>query len=195
MYSMSESRLASAVSSGRLIYVIGASGSGKDSLITYARRALKADHLCCFAHRYITRAANSGGENHVELSELEFDQRVKQGFFSMWWKSHGHKYGIGLEIDHWLEKGMTVIVNGSRAYLSEAIKRYPSLQPLLIDVDPEVLRDRLIKRGREASHEIDQRVDRAMQYTNLDHPLISRIENNRSLEEAGDKILRFIAGK
>ncbi len=48
----------------RLIYVMGASGSGKDSLMRYAREKLAKHSNIVFAHRYITRPADAGGENH-----------------------------------------------------------------------------------------------------------------------------------
>ncbi len=53
---------------GRLFYVVGASGAGKDSLIEYARNALGSRDAVVFAHRYITRPPTARGENHVALS-------------------------------------------------------------------------------------------------------------------------------
>lgn len=55
---------------GKLIWLMGPSGSGKDSLLTALRQQEHAQLLV--AHRYITRAANAGSENHVALSEQEF---------------------------------------------------------------------------------------------------------------------------
>ena len=107
--------------SGVLLYVIGASGSGKDSLINYARESLEQNFRVVFAHRYITRPQDAGGENHVALSEAEFDSRLAQKLIPLHWRSHGLRYGIGCELNQWLAKGLTVILNGSRGYLSEAI--------------------------------------------------------------------------
>jgi ribose 1,5-bisphosphokinase len=59
----------------RLYYVVGASGAGKDSLMQYARSALAGKGAIVFAHRYITRAAQSEGENHIALTKGEFLQR------------------------------------------------------------------------------------------------------------------------
>ncbi len=55
---------------GRLIWLMGPSGSGKDSLLSALRQQEHARLLV--AHRYITRAANAGSENHIALSEREF---------------------------------------------------------------------------------------------------------------------------
>ena len=192
MRALKETASPAQTESGRLIYVIGASGAGKDSLLSYSRSMLSGGYL--FASRYITRPADAGGENHIALSMEEFEHRVEAGLFALWWRSHDRGYGIGLEIDVWLKRGMTVIINGSRAYLSEALRRYPKLQPLLIEVESDILRQRLQQRGRESEEEIDKRVERAIQFATLDHPALSRISNNRTLEEAGEKLLRFIQG-
>ncbi|OGB24807.1 MAG: hypothetical protein A3I66_02575 [Burkholderiales bacterium RIFCSPLOWO2_02_FULL_57_36] len=92
-----------------LIYVVGASGSGKDSLMDYGRERLADVSGVLFAHRYITRRAHAGGENHVSLSLQEFTARNKAGLFAMHWNSHGHEYGVGIEINQWLAKGITVV--------------------------------------------------------------------------------------
>ena len=55
--------------SGRLVYVMGPSGAGKDSLLSFARSAL-ADEPVVFAHRYITRPAGQG-ENFSGMRILD----------------------------------------------------------------------------------------------------------------------------
>jgi ribose 1,5-bisphosphokinase len=64
---------------GRLIYVMGPSGAGKDSLLGFVRERIGAQVM--FAHRYITRPV-SDGENHVALSREEFAARLASGVFS-----------------------------------------------------------------------------------------------------------------
>jgi len=53
-----------------------------------------------------------------------------------------------------------VLVNGSREYLHEARKRYPDLLAVLLQVEPEVLRARLLERGRETPDDIEARLMR-----------------------------------
>ncbi|HED15179.1 MAG TPA: phosphonate metabolism protein/1,5-bisphosphokinase (PRPP-forming) PhnN [Gammaproteobacteria bacterium] len=177
----------------KLFYVIGASGAGKDSLIHYIRGSLPEDAPVMFAHRYITRPADAGGENHVALSAQEFAQRQQQGCFSMDWHSHETHYGIGSEIDEWLSKGLDVVVNGSREYLQEATKKYKNIVPILICVDPDLLADRLFARGRETFSQVSQRVAHAIKLEDtVYHPCLQKIENNGVLEEAGDQLLQII---
>ena len=178
--------------SGVLLYVIGASGSGKDSLMSHARFKLAQDANVVFAHRYITRPSDAGGENHVALSEDEFESRVKQKLFPLHWHSHGLRYGIGCELNHWLAKGLTVVLNGSRAYLHEASRRYPELVPVLIEVSPQVLRQRLQARGRESADEIEARLQRAGEFDFLQHGRLLRFRNDAPLASTGPEFVELI---
>lgn len=175
----------------RLVYVVGASGSGKDSLMTYARNSLANESRVVFAHRYITRAADAGGENHIALTPDEFESRRKAGLLAMHWQSHGYAYGIGIEVNQWLAKGITVVVNGSREYLKTAAQRYKELLPVLIEVAPEVLQARLLARGRESASEIAQRLARAPQGPPL-RCTGMRIHNDGELSVAGDALIDLI---
>jgi ribose 1,5-bisphosphokinase len=181
--------------SGVLLYVIGPSGSGKDSLMLHARHALEQDSSVVFAHRYITRPHDAGGENHVALSEAEFDSRMARKLFPLHWHSHGMRYGIGCEINQWLAKGLVVIVNGSRAYLQQASKNYPELIPLLIEVSADVLRGRLQSRGRETDSEIEARLMRAEEFKALQHPRLQRFRNDAPLNETGPAFVELIRSK
>lgn len=177
----------------RLIYVVGPSGSGKDSLLRHARERLADDPGLVFAHRYITRPADAGGENHIALSPAEFAARRRQRLFALDWESHGHAYGVGIEIDLWLARGVSVVVNGSRAYLGEASRRYPGLLAVHIDAPTEVLRARLLARGREDAASIEQRLERharmqvdAWMYAG---PVIT---NDGPLERAGEQLVALL---
>lgn len=177
---------------GRLFYLIGASGSGKDALLAGCRQQLPAHARCCVAHRYITRAADVGGENHVHLSAAEFHLREQLGLFAMTWYSHGYHYAIGREIDHWLAAGLNVLVNGSRAYLPRAREQYPGLLPVLIEVAPERLRQRLIARGRESADEIECRLARHARLVAQLPADTLRIDNNGPLQQAVDALLERV---
>lgn len=174
-----------------LFYVIGASGCGKDSVMDYARQRLAVDDPCVFAHRYITRPASAGGENHVALSDQQFELRESSGLFSLCWESHGLRYGVGLEIEQWLGRGLNVVVNGSRGYLEEATARFPSLVPVHITASGLVLRERLLRRERESVSEIEARLARADSFS-VAHPRLQRICNDGPLQEAGEMFLRLL---
>lgn len=188
---------------GILLYVMGPSGSGKDSLIACARHAVNAAYAqtwksagdtqrglrpILFARRSITRPASAGGERHNPLTREEFHRCNRLGEFSLSWESHGLCYGISAAMDSCLAEGALVIVNGSRAYLPEALRRYPMLAPLLISVRPGVLRDRLETRGRENATDIDERLAGAAM-TLPDIPGLITLDNSGTLEEAGQRFV------
>lgn len=177
---------------GRLIYIMGASGAGKDSVIDATRRRLGHQCWIVFASRYITRLADAGGEAHIALTREEFAQARDRGFFVLTWDSHGLSYGIGREIDGLIRKGKHVVVNGSREYLPIAARRYPTMLPVLIEVATDVLRARLTARGRETAANIDARLQRASAQANVDHPALVRIRNDGPLAETVDEFLAVV---
>lgn len=179
-----------------LIYLVGPSGSGKDSLMSYARQALAGDPNIVFCHRYITREPDAGGENHIYLRPDEFLARQRAGLFSMQWQSHGQSYGIGIEINQWLAKGISVVVNGSRTYLPQVADYYPELKVVWIQVSEATLRNRLIARGRESLDDIEARMLRNQQLFLQDKALLCQrlftLDNNSRLEDAGDKLVELL---
>ena len=153
---------------GKLIWLMGPSGSGKDSLLAELRQQEPAQLLV--AHRYITRAANAGNENHIALSEPEFFTRAGQNLLALSWHANGFYYGVGVEIDLWLHAGFDVVVNGS----------------------PAILRQRLQARGRESETEIAARLERAARYTPYDCHVLN---NDGSLLQSVDTLLTLMGRK
>ena len=117
---------------GPLIYVMGPSGAGKDSVLERARSMLSIETPVAFAHRYITRPADVGGENHVALTRAEFALRRAHGLFAFHWHAHGNDYGIGREIEAWRAAGLSVVVSGSREHYEKVTGSDPDLHPVLI---------------------------------------------------------------
>ncbi len=149
---------------GRLIYLIGPSGSGKDSLLDAARQSL-AERGCRIVRRVITRSAEAVGEAAHGVSPEQFATMDANGAFALSWHANGLSYGIPREIDDWLAAGDDVLVNGSRAHLAQTRERYPTLLVLLLTVDQAVLRQRLVARGRESLADIEARLARNVRFT------------------------------
>ena len=173
----------------RLIWLMGASGSGKDSLLDALRETAPEGVLV--AHRYITRAADAGGENHIALSEVEFRRRREAGLFAIDWQAHQHAYALGIEIDLWLAQGLDVVVNGSRLHLPVVERRYGTqLLPVCLEVSPEVLNERLRRRGREGEQQIAQRLRRATE--GAPHTCI-KLNNDGPLSQTLKQFLALLA--
>ncbi|WP_339495988.1 phosphonate metabolism protein/1,5-bisphosphokinase (PRPP-forming) PhnN [Pseudomonas sp. RA_105y_Pfl2_P56] len=178
---------------GKLIYLMGPSGSGKDSLIEAAREPLRALN-CEVMRRVITRSAESMGEDAIGVTPQEFERRQRAGDFSLAWQANGLAYGIAVEMDQWLQAGRHVLVNGSRANLRQAQERYPSLVPVLLTVRDEVLRERLLRRGRETLEQIDARLARNALFKDRrssDRP-VHLIDNSGNLADAVNQLLELV---
>ena len=178
---------------GQLFCLIGASGAGKDSIINYVRSALAENTTPTgFARRYITRPAAPGTEVFISVTGPEFEQLSKEGRFALQWQAHDLKYGIDNEINLWLEQGINVVMNGSRAYLHQARKQYPELVPVLVETPPEVLARRLKERGRESEQQIARRLQRAGQFAPVNVNKLIRIDNSDSIEKAANQLIYHI---
>lgn len=174
---------------GRLIYLMGPSGAGKDSLLQAAALPL-AERGAHIVRRVITRSAEAVGEDAEAVTPAAFAERESDGAFAMSWRANGLRYGIPRQLDAWLAQGQTVLVNGSRGYLAEARRRYPDLLAVLLKVEPEVLRQRLLARGRESLDEIEARLARNAAFAErVPGPLVE-LDNSAALE---DCVWRLVA--
>ncbi len=182
--------------SAPLVYVMGPSGAGKDSVLDRARTMLSVDAPIAFAHRYITRPADSGGENHVSLSRAEFALRRAHGLFAFHWQAHGNDYGIGREIEAWRGAGLTVVVSGSREHYEKMAGsdagNDSGLHPVLITAALDKLRARLSARGRETSAAAANRLARSDAYAVTDARLVT-IVNDGTLDAAAEAFVRLLA--
>lgn len=145
-----------------LMYVVGPSGVGKDSLLNWLRvhvQTLVPMPALHFARRTITRAAGDASEDHEVVDAQQFEQLVQGGAFALYWEAHGLHYGVRhCEI---AGRGGWVMVNGSRAYLAQARARCPGLTVLHVSAPEEVVRQRLLARQRESLAEVEARVLRS----------------------------------
>jgi ribose 1,5-bisphosphokinase len=180
------------MSDGRLIYLVGASGAGKDSVLNRMRTLLQPCDRIIVAHRYITRAADAGGENHVALSTPEFLQRRDAGCFALHWQSHGLHYGIGREVELWLDLGLRVLANGSRAHVARLTECCPQAEVVEIVASEPVIRQRLQARGRESEAAIEARLARNRMLAEC--PAALRIPNEGDLEAAARALLDWTRG-
>jgi ribose 1,5-bisphosphokinase len=177
---------------GRLVYVVGPSGAGKDSVLEYARQHLAVDAGIVFARRFITRKPAAEGEQHIPLSASVFEHMLLRGGFALHWQANGLRYGIGSEILAWMNCGLHVVVNGSREYMPAALERFPDALVVCITAPVEIIRLRLNRRGRENNADIDDRIRRAASLTLASVPDVVTIVNDGTLQTAGETLLRLL---
>lgn len=178
--------------SADLIYLMGPSGAGKDSLLGWLHTHLPPHMPLHWARRTITRAARAGGEQHEAVDEAHFAWLQEQRLFALDWRANGLAYGIRSDELAPLHEGRRVLVNGSRAYLDEALRRFPRMTVVHVTAAAHTLRARLIARGRETPEQIAQRVHRATAFA--PPPGSWQIHNDHSLEDAGRQLLAALQG-
>lgn len=176
---------------GCLIYLVGASGVGKDTLLDAARQRYPE---WLVAHRYVTRESGDS-ENSVSLTPEEFMARWRAGLFALSWEAHGLHYGLGIELDAWLARDRVVLVNGSRRALASARERFgAALSPVVMTASDEVLRARLRRRGREDEAQIEARLARHRELRDA-LPEVPRLDNGGPLDATLAALERLVDGE
>jgi ribose 1,5-bisphosphokinase len=172
---------------GAFLAVVGASGVGKDALLSYARE--RAGAFARFPRRTITRAPGPG-EDHDPVTEDQFAAARDRGAFAVYWGAHGLSYGLPASVDADVRDGLVVVANVSRGVIGELGARYRRLVVVHVTVPEEVRARRLRARRREQEPGIGQRLARPDPAPG--HRVDARIENDGSLAEGGAQLLRVI---
>lgn len=173
---------------GRLILVVGPSGSGKDTLLDAARVAFAGRSDIHFARRDITRPASAGGEKHREISVVQFEEALSAGEYPLHWDAHQLRYGVRRAQLEPLALGVSVVLNGSRSIIDEVLASNTNAHVLSIRVGREILQERLQNRGREGDAAVQARLDRAMAF-DVAGEHVTEIWNEGSAQEGCAKFV------
>ncbi|QJP17124.1 phosphonate metabolism protein/1,5-bisphosphokinase (PRPP-forming) PhnN [Starkeya sp. ORNL1] len=187
---MPDTQPEASVRSGLLVFVVGPSGAGKDTLLAFAKARLAARSDIVFARRLVNRAPD-GTEDHEPFDEAAFEDGIAAERFALAWRANGLCYALGPDVKAALAGGRTVVANGSRAAVAEARARYPNVKLVLITAPPEVLAARIAARGRE---DANARAGRLAREPALGAAPDLTIMNDGAVEPAGEKLAAFLAG-
>ena len=175
---------------GTLVVVVGASGSGKDSLLAAAREAFAGDPAVHFVERTVTRPPGDAHEPHASVTEAEFEALAARGAFAVEWGAHGLRYGVPRSAHDALAAGSLVVLNGSREALGRIAAAFPGRREIVhVTVSRDRLETRLRARGRESEAAIERRLARKVDPVVADDP-VWRLDNNGTLADASR---RFVA--
>ena len=177
--------------SGAFVAVVGPSGSGKDSLIEFARQRLADSGDFTFVRRVVTRPADRAAEDHDSLSEAQFEALAQSGGLALHWHAHGLRYGLPRAIDDDIASGRVVVANVSRQVIGEAAARYRRVIVATISANPDIIARRLAARGREDEQAIRQRLARQVDAAHSD-VLSWAIDNSGPLPEAGERFVGLL---
>jgi len=189
---------------GKLILVIGPTGSGKSALMSYIRTAIPE---LVFPVSCTTRAMRHGeveGENYFFVTPEEFERRVQAGEFLEWKHTDDKRYGtLKSQILEPLAEGKTVIreveVRGARDILGGLVPR-EQVHTIFIDGGSwDQLEARILKRASMGEAELTSRRTRFAEESAFESEADSVVYNREGqLEQAKaefEKIVRSIMRK
>jgi phosphonate metabolism protein PhnN/1,5-bisphosphokinase (PRPP-forming) len=165
--------------------VVGASGAGKDTVLSGAHVALQERAGIIFARRTITRPADAGGEDHYAVSVAGFGQLKAQGAFALDWQAHGLCYGVPAAAVRHVAAGHIVVCNISRTAVRPAFSVFGKVEIIEITARPETVAMRLKGRGRETMAEIAGRTARTVDDWNPGLP-VHTVSNDGDAQTAID---------
>lgn len=177
----------------RLVYVIGPSGSGKDSVLDGLRSCWPEEIPAHWARRTISRPASAHGEQHEPVDEQAFRQLADSESFALHWQANGLRYGVRHAELQPLALGHCVFVNGSRGYLPALLRHRPRATIVHIGASVPVLKERLLARGRETHDAMAARLKREVA---VRLPAASiHIQNDGALKDTVSRLLEQILSR
>ncbi|MBD9373762.1 phosphonate metabolism protein/1,5-bisphosphokinase (PRPP-forming) PhnN [Rhizobium sp. ARZ01] len=176
---------------GTAVIVVGPSGAGKDSVMTFAARHFAGKDRIVFARRVITRPADAGSEAHIGVDENTFSRMKHEEAFCVCWEAHGLSYGVPREACDAVGQGSIVIINGSRQALPAFAATFPRVKIVTITAHAEVRAERLAKRGRESGAAITARLERQARSADVALDTVT-IDNSGTLEIAGNAFVHLL---
>lgn len=149
---------------GKLFIVSAPSGAGKTSLVTYVVQQLAAMGIAR-AITYTTKQPRNGehhGKDYHFISKKDFEKKINEDFFVEYSTDYGYYYGTPRYYIDDIATGHSWILVIDRAGAQQIIKYVSDAVLIWIYTkDMQTLKQRLIARQGEASHEIDKRLQLA----------------------------------
>jgi ribose 1,5-bisphosphokinase len=174
--------------SGLWVFVCGASGAGKDSVMAWAQKHLAGTSGIVFSRRMVTRPAHAGSD-HDEVSAEQFTALAAPGGLAWHWQAHGFGYGISARYADDVAQGRVVVVNGSREHVMAQVLS-PVMRVVQIVANPLDIANRLAQRARDTPQAVAQRLERNTQFADLQADCI--ICNDATVAEAGLQLANYL---
>jgi ribose 1,5-bisphosphokinase len=179
--------------SGTWIFICGASGVGKDSVIALAQQSLAEQNFAkrteiIFARRIVTRELQTGSD-HDPMTQSQFLALRGAGGLQWHWQAHGFFYGIATHYAADVRAGRLVVVNGSRAHVL-GLPPSSNVRLVQITADPQRLAERLAQRGRDATRAVANRLARNGRFSDMKADCV--IRNDADLSVAANALANYL---
>jgi len=148
--------------SGKLILILGSSGSGKGTALKYLRENYPDFVFPVSCTTRSPRPGEKDGEVYHFINKDEFKKRIEEGDFLEWAVVHGDNYYGTLkdEILEPLKEGKIVVrevdVQGLRS-IRELVPEDQLVSLFMTIVDWETLKNRILKRAKVSDEELEAR--------------------------------------
>jgi len=153
--------------SGKLFIVSAPSGAGKTSLVDNVLRRVPCECMLDRMVTYTSRDMREGEKNGIDfffISESIFEQKIQEGFFVEWSKAYGSYYGSPNQVVNELNSGRSLILVIDRTGMQQVLNLFINAVTIWIYTpDIQVLRKRLLERGKNTVEQIEKRLKIAAQ--------------------------------
>jgi len=180
------------IASDLLVFIVGISGSGKDTIMRKASDNLFIEQIPVnILQRNITRIPDKTEES-LYISEEEFLLKKSREEYALFWNVYNNWYGCPRTLlEAPLQRGEVILVNVSRNILYEAREKYPASKIVLIDVPINIAEKRIKNRGRETDYLLNERKIRM--YDKIDMlPPDKVVQNDGDIEKAVDELTNYL---
>ncbi len=149
---------------GKIVVVVGPSGTGKSTLTTRLMQDLKQLH---WSVSFTTRRIRKGevhGEHYFFISEKEFLEKRHRGEFIEWAEVHGNFYGTSQKfVSDQINKGIDLLFDLDVQGSSQMKQAFGDLAKVIYITPPsfEILEQRLRERKTESEKTIELRLRNA----------------------------------
>ncbi|MDQ6970677.1 MAG: guanylate kinase [Mariprofundus sp.] len=146
--------------SGRLFIVSGPSGAGKSSLCQQILARCENLSLSVSCATREPRPGEVDGREYHFISPEDFEKQQQQGAFLEWAKVHGNMYGTRQsDVEQMMAAGRDVLLEIDWQGARQVAEKVPAaVRVFILPPSIEVLRQRLIGRGQDATEVIRRRV-------------------------------------
>ncbi len=149
---------------GKLVLVVGPSGSGKDTLMEAAEAAFPDLPTLVTCTTRTPRPGETNGVEYHFFSREEFERRVSEGEFLEWAEYGGNKYGtLKASVDQALDAGEVIMTDMEVQGVRLVRERLAPEELITIFVDAggwDVLVKRIMARAPMSESELAKRYER-----------------------------------
>ncbi|MHA1993623.1 MAG: hypothetical protein ACW97Z_03715 [Candidatus Hodarchaeales archaeon] len=175
-----------------LVFVVGTSGSGKDSVMREAVSYLNSQSIpASTLKRVITRTPDKN-EDSIFMTVDDFLNRKKNNEFALSWHIYDNWYGCGWPpIKNAINQRQILLINVSRNILFKARKVFPNCLIILVTVPVEIAESRIKRRGREDEKGLQTRMSRMKNKIEIPSPNLT-LKNTGNLNKTAEELGNFL---